>query len=68
MTEREQRICNKFSARQADGLVRCSECPLVVDEKNLLCRANATFNRKTGEWEPSETAGVEGTKTSEGDA
>jgi hypothetical protein len=52
MSERQKRICEKYSARQADGNVRCSECPMVADGLNFLCRANSTYNQKTREWEP----------------
>lgn len=51
MTERQKRICEKHRQRQADGFVRCNECPLVVDKYRLMCRANIRYNRKTREWE-----------------
>ncbi len=50
-SDRERAICAKYSERQADGKVRCNECPLVKDALNFLCKANSTYNRSTREWE-----------------
>ena len=51
MTERDKKICAKYSARDENGRVHCPECPLVVDRDGHLCKANAKYNRKTREWE-----------------
>lgn len=53
MTEKQKKICEKYSKRQPDGLVRCNVCPLVIDRRNLMCRANSEYNRKTKTWEPN---------------
>lgn len=52
MTDRQKRICAKYRARQPDGTVRCSDCPLVISHYHLMCRANSAYNRSTKEWEP----------------
>ena len=31
LTDAEKKICAEFSQRDADGLVRCLECPLNLD-------------------------------------
>lgn len=40
LTENEQKICAEYSKYGADGRVRCSECPLVISRRDLLCYAN----------------------------
>lgn len=52
MTEREKKICEKYSARDEQGFVHCKECPLVIDHTERLCKANARYNRHTKEWQP----------------
>lgn len=42
LTEEEQKICNYYRQRFADGKVGCSRCPLVVDEKWCVCKTNCT--------------------------
>lgn len=51
MTDREKKICAKYSTRDEEGFVHCNECPLVVDKGNHLCKANSHYNRRTKEWE-----------------
>ena len=46
--DREKRICAKYSAKDDEGRVRCSECPLVKGD--LMCKAIAYYDRKTKEW------------------
>ena len=41
LSEKEQAICDRYSARDADGYVRCNACPLVIDRAACLCVANA---------------------------
>ena len=41
LTAREQEICYKFSQQDENGLVRCKECPLAIDNRLNLCYANA---------------------------
>lgn len=55
LTDRQQKICEKYSARGEDGKVRCSECPLVIDNEYHMCKANCTYNPKTREWESNAT-------------
>ena len=50
LTPRQQKICDKYSQRGPDGLVRCNECPLVIDRQYRLCRAFATYNRHERRW------------------
>lgn len=47
LTEEEKKICNHYRQRFADGKVRCSQCPLVIDTRYCLCKANCTED----EWE-----------------
>lgn len=54
MNQKERKICEEYSARGENGLVRCSECPLVVDHNDRLCKANAKYNRATKSWELKE--------------
>lgn len=42
LNEEEQKICDYYSQRFADGKVGCSRCPLVVDERDCVCKANCT--------------------------
>ena len=48
--DKEKKICAKYSARDADGFVHCDECPLIVNEWNLLCKACAHYDRRLKEW------------------
>lgn len=41
MTDKEKKICHKYSKRDENGKVHCFECPLVVDKYNMLCKANS---------------------------
>ena len=50
MTDRQKKICAKYSARDADGYVHCNECPLVVDGYAHLCKMNSVYNRRSREW------------------
>ena len=50
LTERQKRICEKYSARDKDGLVHCKECPLAVDHYAFMCRSNSHYDRKRREW------------------
>lgn len=47
LTQEEREICKKYSARDENGLVHCYECPLAVDTRYALCKANL----KKKEWE-----------------
>jgi hypothetical protein len=47
LTIEEKKICNRYSQRRQDGLVHCSECPLVLDRNHCLCKSNVTKQ----EWE-----------------
>ena len=42
LNEEEQKICDYYGQRFADGKVGCSRCPLVVDERDCVCKANCT--------------------------
>lgn len=50
-TDRERRICRKYSAPDGEGMVHCRECPLVKSAQYTMCKANSHFNRNTREWE-----------------
>ena len=52
-TNREKRICEKYSARDAEGRVHCGECPLHVREEYgdpYACRANCDYDRSKRAW------------------
>lgn len=53
-TEREKKICEKYSSPDENDYVRCIECPLVVvsEYSDCACKANHTYNPDTEEWEP----------------
>lgn len=68
-SEREKRICEKYSAHDADGKVHCHECPLnkgLPDQYDFRCKANAHYNRHTKEWEYDEDIATGGERK-EGD-
>ena len=46
--DREKRICAKYSAKDNEGHVHCSECPLVKGD--LMCKAIAYYDRKAKGW------------------
>lgn len=55
--EREQKICDKYSAYDETGHVHCHECPLRkgdFSQHDFRCKKWCHYNRKTGEWEPDE--------------
>lgn len=53
-TERDKRTCAKYSKRDANGLVHCNDCPLLMDSYNLLCKANAHYNSQDRTWQPDD--------------
>lgn len=42
LTESEKAICKKFRKRDEKGFVHCCDCPLEVDSRYALCKANLT--------------------------
>lgn len=40
MTKQEKEICKQYSKRGEDGLVKCSECPLVLNKRYCICKKN----------------------------
>lgn len=42
LTENEQKICDEYSKRDAEGFVHCQECPLNISENrwDAICYAN----------------------------
>lgn len=58
--DRERKICAKYSARDEEGYVHCSECPLTKGnpkQYDFRCKANSHYDRHTGEWEYDEERG-----------
>lgn len=55
-TERERKICRKYSKRDEADYVHCYECPLKKGTGNwdYRCKANSHYNRRTKEWELDE--------------
>lgn len=50
LTEKQKKICEKYSARDENGLVHCKECPLAIDHYNHTCRAFMHYDRSKKEW------------------
>lgn len=42
LTAGEKQICDEYGKRDKDGKVHCSECPLAIDTRYCLCKANVT--------------------------
>lgn len=42
LTEEQQKICDKYSARDEEGFVHCHECPLAINHTYHLCLKVAT--------------------------
>lgn len=55
-TEREKRICSKYSARDEAGHVHCYECPLRVKTvtSDTGCKAWIHYDRSLREWVPDK--------------
>lgn len=53
LSARDQKICDKYSARDDKGLVHCCECPLRKGSSSydFRCKANSHYDRKQHEWE-----------------
>ena len=56
-TQKEKKICEKFSKRGNDDLVHCNECPLKKGHGSydFRCKSNSHYNRKSKEWEYDNT-------------
>jgi hypothetical protein len=42
LTKEEDKICRQYGEPDADGRAHCEECPLVLDTRYCLCKANCT--------------------------
>lgn len=58
-SEKQMKICKKYSTRDKDGYVHCTDCPLVVDRKYYMCKANSHYDRKQKEWVFDDVAEAE---------
>ena len=47
LSEEEEKICQKYSARDEEGFVHCRQCPLSVADRPTMCKAVMTEE----EWE-----------------
>lgn len=43
LTREEREICDRYSKRDQVGLVHCKECPLNLDARYCICKANCTW-------------------------
>ena len=43
-------ICEKYSKKDEQGYVHCDKCPLLIDGYELMCKANAHYDKKRKEW------------------
>lgn len=53
ITEKEKKICKKYSAYDKTMHVHCNECPLQKGNPNnydFRCKANSHYDRKAKEW------------------
>lgn len=52
-SDRDFRICEKYSEEDEEGNVHCFECPLRKGngKYDFRCKSNSHYNRKTKEWE-----------------
>ena len=50
LTEKQKKICEKYSARDENGFVHCKECPLAIDHDGHTCKANMHYDRSIKEW------------------
>ena len=50
LTARQQKICDKYSAVDETGHVRCNRCPLALDHRAHLCKAFMHYDRHQKEW------------------
>lgn len=48
MTAKEEKVCREYKSSM--GKSRCSECPLVIDKKKGMCRANSLYDRERMTW------------------
>lgn len=49
----DRKICERYSKRDENGLVRCSQCPLMhgnPDGYDFRCKATCHYDRKKKEW------------------
>lgn len=54
LTEKQKKICEKYSARDEEGLVHCKECPLAIDHYAHTCRSFMHYDRHRREWVEDE--------------
>lgn len=65
-TDREKRICAKYSARsKADGLVHCNECPLNYmnyrgNMPDMGCKAIMHYDRHLRAWVDDDETDMDG--------
>ena len=57
-TEKNKRICAKYSARDENGNVHCQDCPLVISRRDRTCRAFMHWDRHKMEWVMDEEAKI----------
>ena len=58
LNQKDQKICDKYSAYDNSGRVHCWECPLIKGDPSqydFRCKANSHYNRKTQVWEYDES-------------
>jgi hypothetical protein len=54
LTEKQKKICEKYRARDEEGLVHCKECPLAIDHCAHTCRSFMHYDRHKREWVEDE--------------
>lgn len=59
LTKKQKKICEKYSARDENGLVHCKECPLVLDSYTYTCRAFMHYDKHKQIWVEDEVLAYE---------
>ena len=53
LTEEEKKICDEYKKRDAFNRVHCFECPLALNIRYCVCKANVTAEEYR-EWKGEE--------------
>lgn len=57
LTPEEHKICDEYSRADEEGRIHCFECPLAIDTRFCVCKANVT-EAEYKEWRGEENEGI----------
>lgn len=60
LTDKQKKICEKYSKRDENDQVHCQECPLAISHADATCRAFMHYDRKKHEWMEDDMVEVTG--------